>query len=127
MRSIVVDASALLAFIENELGSEVVQESLDLYVMSAVNHAEILSKLEEFKVFKGDTRQPFNDLSIPVIAFNKDQSVLAAKLRPQTRHVGLSLGDRACLALAQYLGVPAMTADKSWASCDLPIEIILIR
>lgn len=51
----------------------------------------------------------------------------AARLRPATRHAGLSLADRACLALARRLGVPAVTADRAWGDLDVGVEVRLIR
>jgi PIN domain nuclease of toxin-antitoxin system len=61
------------------------------------------------------------------IAFDAQQSALVADLLLRTRHLGLSLGDRACLALASTLGAPALTADEAWTKLDLGVEVQLVR
>ena len=61
------------------------------------------------------------------VPFDDDQAKLAAELLPRTRAKGLSLGDRACLALAIARGLPALTADRTWATLHLPIKVVLIR
>jgi len=66
-------------------------------------------------------------MDLRVVPFDGLQARTAARLRSTTRHAGLSLGDRACLALADRLGYPVVTADRVWASLEVGIEIIMIR
>ena len=66
-------------------------------------------------------------LNLRVVAFDEPQARAAARLRSVTRHIGMSLGDRACLALGDRLGCPVVTADRVWASLDVGIEIVVIR
>ena len=129
----VLDASAVLAFLHGEPGADAVSEALvDVSVVSAANWAEILSK------FSDEGEDPdtiarrlesegalFSGLEVlPVTAVD---ARMIARLRPLARSGGLSLGDRACLALALRLGYGVLTADRQWASLALGIEIRLIR
>lgn len=122
----VLDASALLALLNQEPGEERVRSVLAESIVSAVNCAEVYSKLSDWKVeFAG-----FDDLIsvVPtVVNFDVGLARRAGELSAVTRHLGLSLGDRACLALAERDGLPAMTADRSWAQLDIGIAVELIR
>ena len=126
--SYVLDASALLALLHRELGSEVVEASVAVSVISSVNWAEVLQKI----IARGD-REPsevvdeLGFLGLAVIPFTADDAEGAAQLWFVGRQIGLSLGDRACLSLAQRLGLPALTGDRRWATLDLDIEVRLIR
>ena len=66
-------------------------------------------------------------LNLPVIPFDAAQAMAAGKLRARTRSLGLSLGDRACLALALARGLPAVTMDRDWAGLDVGAEVIVAR
>jgi PIN domain nuclease of toxin-antitoxin system len=66
-------------------------------------------------------------LPIRFVPFEASTAELAARLEPATRPLGLSLGDRACLALAVELGVPALTADRDWASLEIGVDVVLVR
>lgn len=129
----VLDASALLAFILDEAGSEVVEATLvDRPVINAVNYAEMLSRLadsgEEPARFHRRLRNQgiIGDLVqlVPLVA---DDNVAIARLHPLTRTLGLSLGDRACLATGLRLGRPVITADRSWVAIDVGLTVHLIR
>jgi ribonuclease VapC len=123
--TIVLDASAMLAFMFAESGASVVEGCLDDAVMSTVNTVEVLQRLRDEG---SDTpEQDFAAIAIRVVAFDADQAITTAALRPLTRHLGLSLGDRACLALAQHLKAPVLTADRAWAGLDLGVDIRVIR
>lgn len=67
------------------------------------------------------------EIGFEIIPFNRDAALAAGALRPATRRLGLLLGDRACLALARTLGVPALTADRAWLALDLVVEVWSIR
>jgi PIN domain nuclease of toxin-antitoxin system len=128
MSKIVLDASALLAIIHEERGSEVLNaELLSDSSVSTVNLAEVQSKLVSLgwpvEEAWADARSSTDD----VVPFSPDQAKTAGSLIAQTRPFGLSLGDRACLALALSLKAPVYTADRSWKNLKLGVRVHLIR
>lgn len=129
MPDAVLDASALLACLEGEPGSDRVLAVLasGSAVMSAVNLAEVLSKLSDRGVPEDEQRRIRANLDLEVRAFDEDFAWTSAGLRPVTRVQGLSTGDRACLALALNVGLPALTADRAWAQVSVGVEVHLIR
>lgn len=125
--SAVVDTSAVLALLFEENGRARVADVIDSAKMSAVNFAELVSKLTE-KAYPDDVIEAMTEGLLPaVVPFDSAQAAAAGRLRKQTREKGLSLGDRACLALALREGVPALTADRKWAELDIGVEIEVIR
>jgi ribonuclease VapC len=127
MPECVVDASAILALMQRESGADVVADAISRGVASAVNLAEVAAKLAERGHSDTQVRDRVERLRLDVAEFTVEDAFLAGLLRPITREAGLSLGDRACLALAQRLGKPAVTADRRWAALNLGIKIELIR
>lgn len=124
----VLDASALLAVLNNESGSEMVEKSIrEGAVIGAVNMSEVIAKLNEIGIPDQEIIKLSNNIGIEVIRFDHNLAYTSGLLRIKTKQYGLSLGDRACLALAKKLGLPCLTADKIWERLDLPIEIQLIR
>ena len=124
---IVLDASALLAFLLDEPGADAVAARMDEARMSTVNLAEVLSKSEERG---GDAKALLLQIArtpIEMVPLSVGVALGAARLRASTKPIGLSLGDRICLALAQELGCEAWTADKRWLSAKLGVGIQLIR
>jgi PIN domain nuclease of toxin-antitoxin system len=123
----VLDASALLALLQLEKGHEKVAAVVAVSRASAVNLAEAGSYLTN----AGDTLvhvvAQLDSLGIDVVPFDEEQAIETARLRPVTRSLGLSLGDRACLALARKLQLPAMTADRAWGSLDIGVQVTVIR
>jgi PIN domain nuclease of toxin-antitoxin system len=123
----VLDTSALLAVLQREPGAELVRSVLRAALISSVNFAEAASTM----VFRGSSinvaESALFGYGVPVIAFTADHAVEAARLRPLTAKQGLSLGDRACLALASLQGLPVMTADRSWGTVDVGVQIEVIR
>ena len=124
---IVADASAIIAFLVSEPFRGFNEERLGNAVISAVNLSEVLARLPEIGVPEADTVAAVSRLNLRVIAFDEAQAHAAARLRALTRRAGLSLGDRACLALGASLGYPVVTADRAWAGLDLGVEVLLIR
>jgi len=92
--------------------------------VSAVNLSEVVAKLADHGVPLGEIRQALT-LGLEVVPFTEELAYAAGELRPLTRDRGLSLGDRACLALAKTLKRPVLTADRGWASLDLGVEVRL--
>lgn len=123
----VLDASAVLALIFAEEGHQAVEPLLPAAVISAVNASEVLTKLLRLGASAADADKALDDLQLAVLPFTLDDGWSAARLEPLTRSRGLSLGDRACLALAQRCGVPALTADRSWCIPKLPVRVRSIR
>lgn len=128
MARAVLDASALLALLNDEPGASMAADALDGEpVMSAVNLSEVVAKLVDAGIDQGEVRDLLDGLQIEVAAFDEDAAHEAGALRPATRRAGLSFGDRACLALGVRLGVPVLTADRGWRSLGLPVEVVVMR
>jgi ribonuclease VapC len=131
--SSVLDASALLAYLNDEAGAEVVENALVRgSAISAVNLAEVLSKLAEVgedphDVTENLTRRGLLSGKLAVFPLTADDAVVIANLYRRTRAQGLSLGDRACLGLALRLRVPALTADRAWSRLKVAVKIEAIR
>lgn len=123
----VFDASALIALLRAERGAGKVEASVRSSCISAVNLAEVYSKMIEHGKPHRATAAHIAMLRLPVIPFDGEQAARVAGLWQETRAAGLSLGDRACLGLAMHLGVPAVTAEREWAKCKLPVGIVQIR
>jgi PIN domain nuclease of toxin-antitoxin system len=124
---VVVDASAILALLNQESGSEAIAQVIGNAAISAVNLSEVIAKLAEAGIPEEDIRQILFNLNLEVIAFNQEQALQAGMLRPATRSIGLSLGDRACLALGIVLNQPVITTDRLWGSLTLGIEVRVVR
>jgi ribonuclease VapC len=125
--AIVADASAILAALKNEPFGNVDPQELVGATISAVNLCEVLSKLHEDGLSEAQAEAAVSAMDLRVVPFDEPQARTAARLRSTTRHAGLSLGDRACLALGESLGYPVVTADRVWVSLDLGVEIVVIR
>jgi ribonuclease VapC len=124
---IVLDASALMAVLRDEPGAATVEAVLDDAAISAVNLSEVQAKLVERGSPAEGAWSWLVELDLNVIDFDAAQARIAGDLRGLTRARGLSLGDRACLALGQALGVPALTADRAWVGLKVGIEIRAVR
>lgn len=129
----ILDASALLAYLGDETGADVVADAIaGGATISAVNLGEALSTLAARGT---DPRLAASELqargvldgAITVQPFITEDAVEVARLRPLTRSAGLSIADRACLALGRRLSAPVLTADQSWSALDIDVEIRTIR
>ncbi len=124
---VVLDASALLAYLQDEPGSEAVEALLAESVMSSVNWAEVVQKSIAVGVVVERMREDLESLGLAIVPFTPEDAQMAGQLWLQTRQAGLSLGDRACLSLGLRLGVPVLTSDRVWTSLDLTLEVRVIR
>src|SRR5262245_6031908 len=125
MNRYVLDASALLTVLNFETGAEKVTAILDRSLISSVNAAEVLSKLADRGIPLKAVIEDFESLGLEIIDFDLAQAVIAAELRPKTKTLGLSLGDRSCLALALRENAVAITADRNWGKIKwCPVELI---
>ena len=95
--------------------------------MLSVNLAEVATFFTNGGAPIGEVRDILNDLHLAIIPFDDELAYDSAGLRPATKHAGLSLGDRACLALAKRESLPALTADRAWSGLDIGVEVRLIR
>lgn len=95
--------------------------------MSTVNVTEVVTKLIDRGMSLPDIWADLRNTAIAIYPFDEADAEEAARLRTSTRAAGLSLGDRACIALAARLGTPVVTADQAWTAVSLPVEVILIR
>jgi len=131
--STVLDASALLAYLHQERGAEAVAEVLAQGAhMSVVNLAEVLSKLAERgqdpeKAYRCLAKRGLLGGMLEVHPLLSEEGVGIAQRRPSTKGWGLSLGDRACLALGLKLGFPVLTADREWQNLSLEGVVRLVR
>src|SRR5215208_7531579 len=119
MSKYVLDASAVLALLNQEPGMDQVEAILGESTISSVNACEVLTKLIDAGLPMEEARESFDLLGLDVIDFNKELGEKAASLRSVTRKKGLSLGDRCCLALGLHLKIEVVTAEREWAKLKL--------
>jgi len=126
-KAAILDASALLAVLRDEPGGEMVAPLLDGAIVSTVNWSEVLDRYADLGVAVAGREAEIESLGVSLAPFTSRQAEVAAGLLPLTREAGLSLGDRACLALALDLGGRPVTADRAWARIDVGVTVTLIR
>lgn len=122
-----LDASALLALLSAEPGSDKVAENVPGAAISAVNLSEVVSKLIERGVPEQAVRSALQQIELEIHSFGEDLAYQAGVLKLETRSAGLSFGDRACLALGRKLAAPVLTTERNWKELDLGVEIRVIR
>lgn len=127
MKPYVLDSSAVLAIAFDEQGGRDLARILPLGAISAVNATEVVSRLIDRGEEAEGAREVFSAFGLEVVAFDSEQAHAAAALRKATRQAGLSLGDRACLALADARSARVITADRAWADLNVGVEIEVIR
>ena len=126
MSEAVLDSSAVLALLFGEKGADRVKSVLPGALLSTVNFAEIVSTLCERGMPQDQARLAIEAIGVALVDFGIDQACTTGDLRNRTRSAGLSLGDRACLALAQQKNRPAMTADAAWGQLS-GFDVVVIR
>lgn len=127
MNKVILDASALLALLNQEKGYDMVEAALPYAIMSTVNFSEVAAVLLNTGLLQGDIKPMMQELIKEVIPFDQNQAFIAAALRKTTKTWGLSFGDRACLSLAKYQQLSVLTADKVWSKLGKDIDIQIIR
>ena len=131
--TVVLDASAMLAYLHGEPGAQVVAEAfIDGAFMSALNWAEVLTKFAEEgqnpeELVGRLEAQGILGGAVEVVPMTGVDAPIIAGLRLPTRAAGLSVADRACLALGMRLRLPVLTADRTWAGLGLDVEVRLVR
>ena len=121
------DASAILCLIRAEADVEIVKAALPRGVVSAVNPAEVVAKMVEFDMDETLISRVLDPLDLRVVPFEAVQANASGHLRRATRALGLSLGDRACLACAAHLGLTALTMDRAWGDAATAVSIECAR
>ena len=127
MSEVVLDASALLALLNREPGEEEIEKTIPGAAIGAVNLSEVVAKLAERGMPEEAIRLALSGVQLDVTPFDGPLAYRAGLLRISTRSLGLSFGDRACLALGLQLGVPVMTTDRRWKELGVGVEVRAIR
>ena len=127
MNEYVLDASALLTILNQEPGKERVEAILGQATVSTVNIAETIGKLLDAGMTGADARASVELLHLEVIDFDMEMARIAGSLKQSTKKLGLSLGDRCCLALGIVRGSIVVTADRLWSRLRLGIQVEVLR
>ena len=122
---IVLDASAVLAFLRDEPGSDAVERVIASGIIGAPNWSEVVQKLHRASDRAIAVARRLLATGLEVQPLIRDDAELAASLWPAHRE--LSLADRCCLAVAARLEAPVLTADRAWAKIDVGVDIQLLR
>lgn len=123
----ILDASAVLCLLQNEPGQDKVRAALrDTALINAVNWAEVAKKTVENGTFYPGLRQDLADIGLLVTDFDGHAAEAAGLLYPETKHLGLSLADRACIARALILDAPCLTTDRIWSQVE-GLNVVLLR
>jgi PIN domain nuclease of toxin-antitoxin system len=123
----VLDASAVLALLFGEPGAEAVAGVLSRATVSTVNWVEVWQRCRTVCHDPTDVRDRLLGVGLVITALSAAQAERAGELREATSHLGLSLADRCCLALALDNGLPVLTADGTWAQADVGADVVVIR
>ncbi len=124
-----LDASALLALLQDEQGSKIVAKHILFSAVSTVNLAEVASVLNKVGMPENEIHELFNEMDLEILPYEKDVAIATGGIRGLTQKKGLSLGDRACLVTAKHHNRIALTADRAWFDFqkDIGVEIEFIR
>ena len=127
---IVFDSSAIIALLELEEGWTIVSDHLNNAIVSTINLAEVMTVISRKTVgddVAGEAMKLLQNTFPHIVDFNQEQAVITAMFDSTTQEHGLSLGDRACLALAKSKNLPVLTADKIWGKLKVGVKIQMIR
>ncbi len=127
MSEVVLDASAVLAYLNDEPGSDEVHGVLAHAAISAVNQAEVVTKLAETGHSRDEVSEILGRLDLATIPFDAEQALECGLLRVSSKRFGLSLGDRACIGLAIRRDATAFTTGREWSQLKLAGRIRVLR
>lgn len=127
MASAVLDSSAVLAVLNAEPGAAVVMRALNHALVCTVNYAEVIAKLVEKGSSYPEAFSALQAIALNIVDFDVGLARRTGTLRAETRKRSLSLGDRACLSLAEREGLPAITGDRNWQGALSSVQIRLFR
>ena len=116
-----------MAMLNQEPGQDIGEAYLGDALLSIVNYAEVASNLGRRHLSAAVLRKTLESFDRNVVPMDKETALLTGALTSKTKQHGLSLGDRACLALGIAKNLPVLTADRAWADVELPVEVKLIR
>jgi ribonuclease VapC len=122
----VLDASALLAYLQDEPGADVVEAVIADCSISSVNWAEAVQKVLSVDIDINKVSQSLQAMGLTIEMFTPEDGEITGQLWSQTKEYGLSLGDRACLSLGLRLAATVLTSDQTWKSLDLSVDIQLV-
>ena len=125
--TVVLDSSAVLAVLLQEKGAETMVPYIGTAQISSANLAEVIARLQDRQASEEQIAGVVAEFLPRTHAMSPAQGVSAGRLRATTRHLGLSLGDRCCLALALDLNARVLTTDRAWAKLDIGVEVEVIR
>lgn len=123
----VLDASALLAYVFDEPGADVVAEIIETACISSINLTEVLTRIARDGHVPSEFVARVKQTNLQIAPFLAEDALMTANLEPHTRRLGLSLGDRACLALGLACGEPVYTADRVWSELNIGVKVVQIR
>lgn len=127
MSDVVLDASAVLALLQDEPGSDIVARSLPGAALSAVNLSEVVAKLTELGLSEADVHAALQGLGLVIHSFEDEMAYATGLLRSRPKSLRLSLGDRAALALGRRLSALVLTTDRAWRGLHLGVKVKVIR
>ena len=129
MTAAILDASAVIALIMEEPGAEAVEAVVADAAMTTVNLAEAVGYFARNGAPEAEIREWLGALEVEIVPLDTELAYAAGLLLPGTRRAGLSLGDRACLALARQRSAKAVTTDSAWSrvASTVGVEIEVIR
>jgi len=129
MNKLVLDTSAVLAYLFEEAGADKVSPVLETGsgLISSVNYAELVSKLIDQGMPPAIIRETLFALELELVDHDETQAFVTGDLRTASKAFGLSLGDRACLALGIVKQLPVLTADSIWLNVPVQTEVCVIR
>jgi ribonuclease VapC len=127
MAEVVIDSSILIAVLKKETGWQEGEKHLNQGIVSSVNMAEVASYLARKSISFEIISEVIKSFLVEIAPFTLSDAASTGFLYQQTKHLGLSLGDRACLSLALKHRLPVLTADTDWLKLSLGIEVKLIR
>ncbi|QEK39348.1 type II toxin-antitoxin system VapC family toxin [Candidatus Sneabacter namystus] len=127
-KKVVLDASAVLAVFNKEKGRELILEYMEGSIISSVNSSEVYkSCFYDSDLREEEVNEMMEEIRVKVISFDDIHARIAAQLYATTKSCGLSLGDRACIALGMIKKIPVLTCDTIWQQCNLDVQIITAR
>lgn len=127
MNRVLLDASALLALLQGEPGSDAVEAALGVACMSAVNFSEVVAKLQDYGMPPDAALAAASAFGLEILPLEPEVAGLAGRLRTETRGAGLTLGDRCCVATALNAALPVLTTERVWSELEIGVEVQNVR
>lgn len=126
-KKVLLDTSAIIALLKKEPGYESLEEVVANSAVSIINFSELVSVLMRTSIVESEIDEIIKDIIPEIIPFSEDIAIQTGKLIKLTKDLGLSLGDRACIATGIYHGIPIYTTDKVWKDLKTSAQIVIVR